>query len=80
MQVPSGFESVQCVVDSSFSQRLGGGAVVGVEDPVGGLQFGGVGAVVFAEDPEHATRRDGTVLGGVPDKPHRGAGGGHGHE
>jgi len=54
VEVTGGLETVEGVVDASFAEGLGGGPVVGVEDPVGCGEFGGVGGVAFAEHAEHA--------------------------
>jgi hypothetical protein len=41
---------------------------VGIMDPVGDGELGGVGGLVLAEDAEHAAGFDGAVLGGIADE------------
>ena len=81
VEVSGGGQFVEGLIDPTFTESLGGGAVVGVLEPVRGGQLWGVLRVAFAEHSEHAAGGDGTVLGGVADESEAGAGGGgHAHE
>ena len=71
VEVPGGGEPVERFVDPSVAEGFGGGPVVGVLEPVGGGELGGLVGVAFAEDAEHAAGGDGAVLGGVADEPER---------
>ena len=47
VEVPGGGELVERVVDATVAECFGGVTVVGVAEPVGGGEFGGVGGVVL---------------------------------
>ena len=74
VEMPGCVEVVERGGDVARPQGVGGGAVVGIMDPVGDGELGGVGGVVLAEDAEHAAGFDGAVLGGVADEAQGGAG------
>ncbi len=81
VEVPGPLEVIEGVVDPAVAQGFGGRPVVGVTDPMGGDQFGGVALVTLAEHSEHAARSDRSVLGRVADEPQRRpCGSGHPHE
>ena len=74
-------EGVERGIDVASTERIGGGSVAGVLEPVAGGQFGGDVGVAFAQHPEHPSGGDGAVLSGVADETHGGPGAsGHVHE